>query len=226
MRKSNKICLIESCNGKIVAKGYCNKHYRKFKKYGDPLYVLKNMDRDPICTVEGCNNKHNSLGYCKKHYERFKQYGDPLYERFYREIEYHNMTNTPEYQVWTNMKQRCYNPKKERYPCYGGRGITICDRWKNSFVNFYADMGKRPTTNHQIDRIDNDGNYEPGNCQWITQLENIRNSSIIKNSTEIASKIRKEYALGNTSYRKLELKYNIDFTIIGKIINNKIWVNP
>ena len=73
------------------------------------------------------------------------------------------------------MRQRCSNPKAGKWSYYGGRGITVCDRW-SSFKNFLADMGRRPGAGYSIDRIDNDGNYEPGNCRWATQGEQRRNS--------------------------------------------------
>jgi hypothetical protein len=79
-----------------------------------------------------------------------------------------------EYQAWSGAKKRCYDINTEKYPIYGGRGITVCDRWKNSFENFLADMGKCPD-NYSIDRIDNDGNYEPNNCRWATKKEQVRN---------------------------------------------------
>lgn len=72
------------------------------------------------------------------------------------------------------MKDRCLNPKHKAFSDYGGRGITICDRWM-VFENFLADMGERPD-GMEIDRIDNDGNYEPGNCRWVTSAENKRNT--------------------------------------------------
>lgn len=77
---------------------------------------------------------------------------------------------TPTYLQWTRMRSRCFDRTN---PYYGGRGITVCDRWK-SFENFLADMGERPL-GHSIDRINNDGNYEPGNCRWATQKEQCRN---------------------------------------------------
>lgn len=78
---------------------------------------------------------------------------------------------SPEYMSWQSMKDRCTNPKYQYYSNYGGRGITVCERWKNSFAAFLEDMGPRPTRQHSIDRKENDGNYEPGNCQWSTRLE-------------------------------------------------------
>jgi hypothetical protein len=71
------------------------------------------------------------------------------------------------------MRQRCRNPRNPRWADYGGRGITICERW-NSYANFLADMGERPA-GMSLERIDNDGNYEPSNCKWATQAEQIRN---------------------------------------------------
>jgi len=76
-----------------------------------------------------------------------------------------------EYRIWKAMKERCYYSKSKGYPNYGGRGITVCDRWLHSFENFLADMGERPSKSHSIDRIDTDGNYCLENCRWATPIE-------------------------------------------------------
>lgn len=85
------------------------------------------------------------------------------------------------YKVWTGIKQRCFNPKSRGYHNYGGRGITMCREWADSFVDFAAAVGPRPSPYHSIDRIDNDGNYEPGNVRWAdskTQRRNSRSASL------------------------------------------------
>lgn len=89
----------------------------------------------------------------------------------------HGFTGTPTYRVWRSIIDRCTNDKTIGWHYYGGRGITICARWRNSFTDFLADMGERPTLDHTIDRYpDQNGHYEPGNCRWATWTEQNRNT--------------------------------------------------
>ncbi len=89
----------------------------------------------------------------------------------------HGLTETPEFAVWCNMLDRCYNTKAKAFWRYGGRGITVCDRWRTSFEAFLADMGQRPSEGHSIDRCDNEKGYCPENCRWATWTEQNRNRS-------------------------------------------------
>jgi hypothetical protein len=88
----------------------------------------------------------------------------------------HGMRKSSEYVVWDGMRARCFRQSSPRYEKYGGRGITVCSRWMK-FENFYADMGPRPSLKHQLNRINNDGNYEPGNCEWVPHQKQQRNTS-------------------------------------------------
>lgn len=89
----------------------------------------------------------------------------------------HGLSDSKEYRTWQAMRTRCTNENRDNYSHYGGRGIEVCSRWMNSFEAFYADMGPAPSTNHSIERNDVDGPYDPSNCRWATQKEQMRNTS-------------------------------------------------
>lgn len=81
-----------------------------------------------------------------------------------------------EYSCWQHIKDRCLNPRCKCFPRYGGRGITVCDRWRASFAAFFADVGPRPGTGYTIERIDNEQGYEPGNCCWVPSSQQQQNT--------------------------------------------------
>jgi hypothetical protein len=92
----------------------------------------------------------------------------------------HGMADSPEHRTWRHMIERCNSPADRSYARYGGRGVRVCERWLQSFENFFADMGSRPSPEHSIDRIDNAKGYEPSNCRWATRVQQSRNRSIVK----------------------------------------------
>jgi len=121
----------------------------------------------PICQVERevrySNYTRYVSDYCRKCYEQ-------------ENMRTHGKSQERVYRIWKHIKQRCSNPKNENYMDYGGRGISVCTSWWVSFVNFYEwAMENGYANNLEIDRIDNNGNYEPENCRWITHAENMEN---------------------------------------------------
>ena len=138
----------------------------------------------------------------------------------------HDGKGTKIYNVWIDMKQRILNSKNKDYPDYGGRGITICPEWINDYTKFrdWA-LNNGYIENLQINRVWNDGNYEPSNCNFIPSKENSRNrrGQKIKN-IEMANEIRVLYATGNYTQKEIAIKYNVSQVNISRIINNKGWV--
>lgn len=132
----------------------------------------------PKCKQDDCSSDANgSLGWCKKHYYRFYRYGDPSF--VIRRVSPKGIrvrTDHPLYGTYANMMQRCYSETCKDYPIYGGRGIAVCDRWRDDFLNFAEDMGERPAA-HTLDRIDPNGDYSPGNCRWADHATQRRNIS-------------------------------------------------
>ena len=133
------------------------------------------------CSVEGCGNKYRARGYCSTHYSHW------LKERNINLVTHPHRANMA--RTLSDIMQRCYNPNHKEYKDYGGRGITVCDRWRfgenhlHGFECFMTDMGDKPSTEYSIDRIDNDKGYSPDNCRWATPTQQIGNRRKNKNNT-------------------------------------------
>ncbi len=130
--------------------------------------------------------------------------------------------DNPAYSSWHGLRQRCNNPNDKDYIKYGGRGIKVCDRW-DSFYVFLADMGEKPSPQHSIDRIDNDGNYEPSNCRWATKKEQTHNSRVVKLDASKVQEIRTKYLRGVIKQTDIGELYGVHQSVVSRIINGKIW---
>jgi len=126
------------------------------------------------------------------------------------------------YRVWHSMRQRCGNPKSPAYHCYGGRGIKVCDRWVKSFSDFCEDMGPKPSPKHTVERIDNDGDYEPDNCCWATRTEQGRNRAYVKLTAADAVEIKTLLASGSKQH-VLASKFGVSRSTIAHIATERNW---
>jgi len=132
----------------------------------------------------------------------------------------------PIYDTWLNMKQRCTNPNSHKYKDYGGRGIKICPRWANNFKDFSEDMFESWKPNLTIERIDNDGDYEPQNCKWIPhadQAKNKRRYGMQKLDWEKVGLIRELLSSSELSNAEIATKFSVSRPTISMIKHNQVW---
>jgi len=146
---------------------------------GKKVYWNCECECGNICTIRGFNLTSNKTKSCGCYNT------DKIKERM---TTCSGMTNTPEWTAYHGMKDRCYNKNRKGYHRYGGRGITVCNRWLDSFNNFYEDMGNRPSDNHSLDRINNDKGYCKDNCRWAdidTQNNNLSTNVLFEINGEV-----------------------------------------
>jgi hypothetical protein len=128
------------------------------------------------------------------------------------------------YRSWVYMKSRCYNPNHKDYPHYGEKGIIVCESWKNSFENFFDYMGERPSKEYSLDRIDVNGNYEPGNCKWSNRQDQGQNRTTTKLTKEKVKEIKILISEGNTN-KSIAETYGVSMQCICDIKKGRRWTN-
>lgn len=136
-------------------------------------------------------------------------------------LKKHGMSHSFTYVSWESMKARCYSPGQPSYKNYGGRGIRVCEHWRTSFEAFLADMGERPAGT-SLDRVDSDGDYEPGNCRWATrdvQNQNTKRTSLCS----LAAVLIREHARRGASRSDIAYAYGVSVPAIEAVINRRSW---
>lgn len=207
---TQKICDVPNCN-KITKTRLCAKHYYRLRLHGDVNHV-REPKHNKACIIDGCSGigritkgkRYLTKGYCSKHYSRYIRFGS-ISDSDVTHIK-NGQRSHKLYYTYYNMKLRCMKKQNKSYSNYGGRGIKVCDRWlgKYGFDNFLKDMGERPEGS-SLDRIDNNGNYSPGNCRWATihqQSGNKRNNNDVIGVSRAKNSWCAELSVNKKRFRK------------------------
>jgi len=136
----------------------------------------------------------------------------------------HGLSKTPIYKVWKEMRRRCNLQSHARFKNYGGRGIVVCERWNMSFETFLKDVGGDYKSNLQIDRINNNGNYEPGNTRWVDAKTNVRNSRTVKIDAQDAGAIKSMLIFGSKQ-SEIARNFGISTGIVEAINSKRTWTD-
>lgn len=136
--------------------------------HGEATWICR-CDCGVLCTVVGQRLRNGHTQSCGCYHSDVTRERNLVHGEATREWQ------TVEYRCWSAMLRRCYNPRVATWGYYGGRGIMVCDQWRHSYLQFLQDVGRKPSPAHTLDRIDNDGHYEPDNVRWATRSEQMRN---------------------------------------------------
>jgi hypothetical protein len=192
--------------GRLVVESYSHTHKTGHRKWN--------------CVCE-CGNKKTVLGGSLTRGET-KSCGCSRIDSN-KERGKHNKSHLPEYQVWKAMNQRCSNKNNHAYSDYGGRGITVCEEWKD-FGVFIQQMGERPTKNHTLERVNNNKGYNSQNCEWELRPIQSQNRRYSKLSIEKAREIRLRYTYGDITQKELGEMYEVSESTIASVLKNKSWI--
>jgi len=196
-------------------------------------YVGKNKAYQSIwlCVCDcGFEKEWNSSNLKKPGNHTCNRIGCEFADRYRKEKnETHGLHYTPHRYILNNLISRCINPNNPDYFNYGERGIKVCDRWlnENGLVNFYNDMGERPSNIHMIDREDYDGDYCPENCRWVTPQESAQNTRTNVFDLKLVKLVILEWSINNASILNIKKKLNLQCSDVAvyRVINRETWKN-
>jgi len=177
-----------------------------------------------LCCIKGCDEEASGHNFCRRHYQAWRNHGHPLarMRRRGRNGPQTAKSSTKEYRAWCGMKERCSRPESRAYPIYGGRGITVCERWTDSFEAFLSDLGRAPSRLHTLERVDVNGNYEPSNVRWATVTEQNRNTRSVRLNIELVSAAKRKFESG-VAVAQIAREMRINKSTIWQAIHGKTW---